>query len=136
MRLGLSVILRLLSPVLPTITEEIWSWCFKDQYNINSIHQSDWPSSDEFSEYNNPKYKNSLEIAIRSIRSVRQTKTSEGVGLGKPVRKIKIQTNEYNLEVIESIIEDFSNASGCSNFVNEISDNDEISTEILEKESE
>ncbi len=136
LRLGLSVILRLLSPVLPTITEEIWSWCFKDQYNINSIHQSNWPSSDEFSEYNNPKYKNSLEIAIRAIRSVRQTKTSEGVGLGKPVRKIKIQTNEYNLEVIESIIEDFSNASGCSNFVNEISDNDEISTEILEKESE
>ena len=46
------------------------------------------------------------------------------------------QTNEYNFEVIESIIEDFSNASGCSTFINEISDNDEILTEILEKESE
>ena len=49
LRLGLSVILRLLSPVMPTITDEIWSWCFSEEYNTVSIHESNWPTEEEFS---------------------------------------------------------------------------------------
>lgn len=133
LRMGLSVILRLLAPVLPTITDEIWSWCFSDETKTLSIHQSKWPNKEEFKELNKSKYKNSLEVAIKAIRSVRQSKTSEGIGLGKPVEKMKITTNQENLEIIDFIFEDFSNASNCFNFDKEKIDDENIKVEIISK---
>ena len=133
LRLGLSVVLRLLSPVLPTITDEIWSWCFSEETNYLSIHESSWPNEEDFLNYSKPRSSNLLEIAMKSIRSIRQAKTLEGIGLGKPVQKIKISTKKNNLEALEFFIDDFSNASGCFDFIKEESNDEEFTTEIIIK---
>lgn len=133
LRLGLSVILRLLAPVLPTITDEIWSWCFSEETQTSSIHQSKWPKKEEFSRFNQSKHKNSLAVAIKAIRSVRQCKTSEGIGLGKPVEKMKITTNQDNLDILEFVFEDFCNASNCFNFEKENKGDENIFVEIISK---
>jgi valyl-tRNA synthetase len=133
LRLGLSVMLRLLSPVLPTITDEIWSWCFSEENNSLSIHESSWPNEEDFLNFSNPATSNLLEIAMKGIRSIRQTKTLEGIGLGKPVEKIKISSKKNNLEALDFFIDDFSNASGCYDFIKEESDDEEFTTEIIIK---
>src|SRR5207247_1547083 len=43
LRLGLGVLLRLFAPVLPYITEEIWSWAFAEETGSRSIHAAPWP---------------------------------------------------------------------------------------------
>ena len=43
LRLGLSVMLRLFAPFVPTITDEVWSWAFADETGIPSVHMAPWP---------------------------------------------------------------------------------------------
>ena len=47
-----------------------------------------------------------------------------------------IQSNKHNINIIQNIIEDFSNASGCEDFVEETSSKEEVITKILIKETE
>jgi len=133
LRIALSVLLRIYAPVLPSITEEIWSWCFAKETNTNSIHQSNWPNVLEFKKFNPPENKDSLDVAIKTIRAIRKTKTANAIGLGKPVDSIKLIINTHQKDILTKIMDDVSNAAGCYNFSFELSDSEEIEAIISEK---
>src|SRR5690606_8654000 len=54
LRLGLSVLVRLFAPVLPFITEEVWSWSFAAEQagaaepGRRSVHRAPWPGPRDF----------------------------------------------------------------------------------------
>jgi valyl-tRNA synthetase len=48
LRLALSVLLRLFAPIIPYVSEEIWSWCFAAETGHKSVHIAPWPSEQDF----------------------------------------------------------------------------------------
>ena len=42
------MLLRLLAPFVPYITEEVWSWCFAEERGEPWIHRAPWPSDADF----------------------------------------------------------------------------------------
>ena len=71
---ALSVLLRLLAPILPFVTEEVWSW-----WRAGSIHAAAWPTVDELGPGAggvDPTTDAVLEVAAEVLGLVRRAKTT------------------------------------------------------------
>ncbi len=93
LRLGLSVMLRLFAPVLPYITEEVWSWAFAEETASPSIHVAPWPSEADFAEVPAPADAGSLEVAVECWRSVMKAKSEASVSMGKEIDSVTLAAN-------------------------------------------
>jgi len=93
--LALSTMLRLFAPILPFVTEEVWSW-----WNDGSIHRSEWPTGEELTGTSgNPAI---LEAAGRALGEVRKYKTAAKLSLKAPVKRLTIYDTPGGLELIQS----------------------------------
>ena len=77
-------ITKLLAPIMPFITEEIYQLFFKKTEKEKSIHISSWPKYDKKLE--NKDIEQSGDKAIEIIRKVRQFKTKNGKSLKIPIK--------------------------------------------------
>ena len=77
--LALDVLLRLLAPITPFCTEEVWSW-----WKRGSIHTAAWPSLDELPADGDPALLADLAAALGAIRGAKsQAKASMKTGVSR-----------------------------------------------------
>ena len=67
--LALSALLRLLAPVLPFVTEEVWSW-----WQQGSVHRCTWPTAEELGDLTDAD-PTVLDTAAAVLAEVRRAKT-------------------------------------------------------------
>ncbi len=137
LRFALNVFLRLFSPFLPTITDEIWSWVFADEVGCQSIHISPWPIVDfdsnfqmdlpegfsdlnknskyDFSVVGEPKNINSFNSACLAISSIRKAKNNSGIGLGSQLDNVKIFGDEKVKLELSLVLNDIRAAARAEN---------------------
>ncbi len=111
---ALSVMLRLLAPYLPFVTDEVWSW-----WKPGSVHVAAWPTEAEVQEVSGrDAAAESVLVAVRNLLAALRKKKSEAK---RPMKaKIARATVHQDAVVIERLKlgeRDLAAAAGVAEFV-------------------
>ncbi|MBW2291210.1 MAG: valine--tRNA ligase [Deltaproteobacteria bacterium] len=113
LRLGFNVLLRLLAPVMPYITEEIWSWTFADETGEHSIHQAPWPSAEQFASIEAPADPQSFDLAVAALAAINKCKADNEVSLGREIEKLTLRANPATFDRFGAVEGDVLAAVRC-----------------------
>ena len=107
LRRALSILQRLLAPMLPFATEEVWSW-----WQSGSIHRTNWPTSNETLAgcTANQEALTELDAIYVVLAAVRRAKTEAKVSQRAEVAKLKVTSDAKTLTVLRTNIDDLRNA--------------------------
>lgn len=103
LRLGLGVLLRLFAPVLPYVTDEVWSWVFADETGHASIHRAPWPTLAELAEIAPPADAGSFDVAVAAVAAVNKAKSEGGVSPGRGVAKLELAAHPDTLATLAAV---------------------------------
>jgi valyl-tRNA synthetase len=115
LRLGLSVLLRMLAPVVPYIAEEVWSWVFAEETGQASIHTAPWPGDADFASIPAPTHVGSFDLAVACWQAINKRKSEAGVSVARPAEKLVIAVHPASLAILEPVVDDVMSAARCSN---------------------
>jgi valyl-tRNA synthetase len=116
LRLGLNVLLRLFAPVLPYITEEVWSWVFARETGHASIHVAPWPSALDFEGIAAPDAPGSFDLATSCFNAINKAKSDAGVSAGRVAERLTVRANDKTLAALAPVIRDVAGAARCQSY--------------------
>ena len=89
-------IMKLMAPITPFITEELYQHFFRKNEKVKSIHISKWPSIDMVDE----EAEKAGDFFVYVLQHVRKAKSEQNLSLKKPVKRIlakgKITLEQFN----------------------------------------
>jgi valyl-tRNA synthetase len=91
-RTALRTLLKLLAPLMPYITEEIWRNLFAEAEGVPSIHQSPWPETCAGADAEVLVNLGDLLIGIAS--TVRRYKSEHALSLGSELQNLQIAVED------------------------------------------
>jgi valyl-tRNA synthetase len=101
LRLGLSVLVRLLAPMLPFVTEEAWSW-----WQDGSVHLSQWPDATELRDLAGPSEDAVLAAATEAISAIRKAKSGAGLPMRQPVPALILTADQSTRDALAAAAAD------------------------------
>lgn len=113
LRLGLDVLLRLLAPMLPFITEEVWSWAFAEEKGHASIHGAPWPGDRDFAGIAEPNDPLSFDRAVAALAAINKCKADGEVSMGREVETLTLCANAATLGGVRPVLGDVLDAARC-----------------------
>ena len=105
----LSVVLRLFAPILPFVTEEVWSWWQQD-----SVHRSTWPDSKELDELAAGADPDVYEITSEVLAQVRKAKSESQRRLNSEVSAALITDTPKRLALMKLVRDDLKAAGNIA----------------------
>ncbi len=107
LRLVHRAVVRLFAPFVPYITEEVWSWVYsKDADMQPSIHKSPWPTEAELAHVPEPRFANAYDATVAVVEAVRKAKADANVSMAAPVESVKITARQDTLDALGTTLED------------------------------
>jgi valyl-tRNA synthetase len=122
--------IKLIAPIMPYITEEIYHLYFSDREKSKSIHVSQWPIYNE--NMVNEKAEQLGDFAVSLIHAARKAKSEKNLSLKSPIKKFVIRA-KVKREDFEKIKDDVQGATQAEDILYKELDKsatDEVETEI------
>jgi valyl-tRNA synthetase len=110
--IALSTLLRLFAPLLPFVTEEVWSW-----WQPGSVHRAPWPTTDELRVNADGADPVILDIAADVLAEVRKAKSSEKRSLRTKVARLTVKDAGDRLAALRVAEGDLRAAGGVVDLV-------------------
>ncbi len=108
MQVALSVMVRLLAPYLPFVTEEVWSWSHQ-----GSVHVAAWPSSADVAQVAalDPGAATTLRAAIDVLSEIRRAKSEAKRPLKAAIARASIRDTQERLDHLKPALADLRAAA-------------------------
>jgi valyl-tRNA synthetase len=100
--LALAVQLRLFAPVLPFVTEEVWSW-----WQTGSVHRAQWPSASDLPAGGDPAV---VTAAAEALAGVRKAKSDAKVSMRADVETATVIAGDEQVALVEAARSDLVDA--------------------------
>ena len=101
---ALSVQLRLFAPILPFVTEEVWSW-----WQEGSVHKAPWPAADELPDAGDA---GTLTTAGQILSAMRKVKSDNKVSMRARLAHCIVKAPATQVRQVESVRADLEAAGG------------------------
>jgi valyl-tRNA synthetase len=112
LQLALGVLLRLLAPYLPYVTDELWSWGFAAARGERSIHRAPWPTAAEvLSALRQPAEGAVFDAACGLLESVRRAKSAAGATVGRHLSRLRVAASPATAARLGPCLGDLASAA-------------------------
>jgi valyl-tRNA synthetase len=105
LRLALETLLLLFAPILPYVTEEVWSW-----WREGSIHNARWPDAAKLRAHAKDGQALALDVAGAVLGEVRRAKTEAKRGLAVEVETTNVVDTADRLVALDAVARDVRDA--------------------------
>jgi len=103
LRLLHRVLVRMLAPYLPFLTEEVWHWCYSEDADMQeSVHGSPWPSPEELAAIAEPAHPLAYDATVGVIEAVRKAKADANLSMRAPVAHVTVTGKPKALEALKA----------------------------------
>ena len=123
----LLAILKMMAPIMPNITEEIYQLYFGKYEKIKSIHISSWPKVRGADE----KAEKIGDLAVYAVQKARQAKSEQNLSLKNPLKNLFVK-GKVSKEDFESVKDDIIGATKAEKISYEkLKDDSKIDEEVV-----
>ncbi|MBX7139191.1 MAG: valine--tRNA ligase [Oligoflexia bacterium] len=102
--------IKLFAPVVPFVTEEIWSWTFAGEGRDCSVHTSSWPTIEEVENVERPANAKAFDAALELTGKIRGAKTAAQKSLRWEVKSVTATGSSEAEEALRTVLADVLSA--------------------------